>query len=159
MPLDALAPQRTRRGTLSSPTAPITGHMQACLRWIPVAPLDSHGWVLESAVERHVAYPETFEIPPAEVRNNLQIGQGAKLLFRLKRPEDEGVERMWVTVTRITDTGYVGALESKPVGCQVLAPGDRVSFTADHVADAQDYAAGVVGRMGRRLARLARRFT
>lgn len=106
--------------------------------------LDDDGWRLDSAVDRHNDAPATFRIPPAEVRESLKIGDLAKLLFHLRGSDDDGrpsvtIERMWVTVTEVTDAGYIGRLESTPRTSAAVAPGDLVPFAAEHVAAVEDY--------------------
>jgi uncharacterized protein YegJ (DUF2314 family) len=100
--------------------------------------LDRDGWMLESAVERHQQDPERFIIPGKEERTHLSGGRMAKLLFLMLGQNHQGLfvqcERMWVTVTEVTASGYVGRLESQPHTSKVLKPGDSVYFQADHVA-------------------------
>lgn len=77
--------------------------------------LSQDGWTLENGEDYHRAAPETFPIPPLWVREGLQRGDYVKLIFRIAREEDDDAyERMWVIVTRRTETGYVGILNNEP---------------------------------------------
>jgi hypothetical protein len=100
--------------------------------------LESDGWELESAVVRHQKNPATFHIPPEQERANLPVGAMAQLLFLIAGEDEDGsyiqCEKMWVTVRRVTNTGYVGMLESMPLTSEVLKPEDEVAFAAEHVA-------------------------
>jgi hypothetical protein len=99
--------------------------------------LERDGWTLESAVERHQQHPEQFILPSEQSRNHLPLGCGVKLLFLLLGQGTDGLyvqcERMWVTVTEITTSGYVGRLESRPHTSTALTPGDLIGFRAEHV--------------------------
>src|SRR5919199_4736794 len=95
--------------------------------------LQEDGWELESALERHQRSSKTFHIPTDEERSHLQPGDFVKLIFLfLLAGEDEQThiqcERMWVTVEQVTETGYVGVLESLPATSDVLKPGDLIMF-------------------------------
>jgi hypothetical protein len=100
--------------------------------------LATDGWALESAVERHLADPDRFNIPSAEERSSLRVGSRVKLLFLLVVQGDGNApiqcERMWVTVTEVSADAYVGSLDSLPATSAVLQPGDIVAFIPDHVA-------------------------
>jgi len=62
--------------------------------------LHTDGWRLEDGEKLNDEYPATFQIPDFEVRNILQPGDIAKLIFSIAvRGEGEpSVERMWVIV-------------------------------------------------------------
>lgn len=104
--------------------------------------LDTHGWILESAVEQNQRWPTSFHIPPQEARENLQIGALVKLLFCFAVHDDENpspdydleYERMWVKVTEIKPNGYIGELENSPVMSDVLTYGDLIHFQPHHIA-------------------------
>ncbi len=77
----------------------------------------SDGWCLEDGEEYHRAAPLTFLIPSLELRQNLQPGDLAKLIFRISVADGENteaVERMWVIVTERVSTGYIGILDNMP---------------------------------------------
>ena len=95
------------------------------------------GWELESAVERHHAYP-SFAIPSEDERTLLRVGDRVKLLFLFASADEHGPfvqgERMWVCVEQATELPYSGSLESAPATSDVLQPGARILFEPDHVA-------------------------
>jgi hypothetical protein len=99
--------------------------------------LDEDGWELESAEERNVQYPH-FQIPDREERANLGPGRRVKLLFLFldhSAPTPlASCERMWVTITGVRDSQYVGVLESMPSTSEVLKEGDVVEFDPEHIA-------------------------
>jgi hypothetical protein len=80
--------------------------------------------------------PETFFIPPAEVRHNLKAGDVVKLLFFIRDPDPQGLEaeRMWVDVKSADEGIYVGELLNAPSVIRDLKPGDRIVFEPKHVA-------------------------
>jgi hypothetical protein len=100
--------------------------------------LEDDGWELESAEERHQAAPGSFDIPSRQERTRLGVGARAKLLFLFMNEEDGkpiiDCERMWVTIASVEGGRYTGTLESRPVTCAVIGPGQRVSFGPEHVA-------------------------
>jgi len=100
--------------------------------------LDTNGWTLESAEERHRAAPDSFEIPSLLERTTLGVGSAVKLLFLILGHGEGGdyiqCERMWVTLVEVIDKHYVGTLESQPRTSDVLSPGDRITFGPEHVA-------------------------
>ena len=62
---------------------------------------DIDGWELDDGEERHLGAPGTFWIPDLEVRQGLEVGDFAKLVFRIAVDDDAdgvAVERMWVIV-------------------------------------------------------------
>ena len=64
-------------------------------------------YTLSNAEDRHRENPDTFWIPAKHRREYLKTGAIVKLIFDDK-------ERMWVTVTERTETGYEGTLSSIP---------------------------------------------
>lgn len=99
--------------------------------------LEIDGWELESALERHLQSPDTFEIPSSAELNNLQAGDMVKLLFLLAGEDDQGsyvqCERMWVTLLEVNSESYVGQLESLPITSDILRPGSIVKFDQHHI--------------------------
>jgi len=107
---------------------------------IEMARLDSHGWELESAVERHERSPDTFWIPSKVLRDGIVPGQAAKLIFRIRDPDGDAedapaTERMWVYVTGSEGDVFEGRLQNVPRTTDRLGPGTPGRFFADHVAD------------------------
>lgn len=103
--------------------------------------IDTDGWVLVSAEERHAANPETFEIPSRTLRKVLVPGVAAKLLFDIETREngrvvDRGVDRMWVIVKTCEADGYAGILDNDPGYAENLnlKEGDLIFFGPEHVA-------------------------
>ena len=103
--------------------------------------LDSDGWMLVSAEERHAGYPATFQIPSRTEREALVPGVAAKLLFDIETKEtsrviDRGVDRMWVIVKAVSPDGYAGVLDSDPGHSEGLNlhEGDVIVFGPEHVA-------------------------
>lgn len=81
--------------------------------------LERDGWALLDAEQRHIEAPETFEIPARNLREQLQPGDFAKLLFVIATEDANGmkrepVERMWVVVRERLDGGFIGRLDSDP---------------------------------------------
>jgi hypothetical protein len=75
------------------------------------------GWCLENGEEYHRRAPTTFPIPDLEVRQILQPGDFAKLIFKIAVDNDEepeAFERMWVIVRERTPAGYLGMLDNEP---------------------------------------------
>jgi hypothetical protein len=89
-------------------------------------------WYLVSGVQRNRDYPETFPIPGQEQRTSLQPGDLVKVYFEMK---DGWGERMWVDVTAVKRSHFVGALSNHPVGIPRLHAGDKVKFRPDHIID------------------------
>lgn len=100
----------------------------------------SVGWRLESGVELHRTYPETFWIPTDAERSSVRPGDTVKLCFRTS---DGWGERMWVSVRRVRGDRCVGALANDPVGIPRLRWGSRVDFGLEHVIDIDRPANGV----------------
>lgn len=98
---------------------------------------DVDGWELESAEERHALAPQSFHIPSRNERTALKLGQRVQLLFLMlvdgADPPEIQCEKMWVTIDRITSSGYLGILDSMPASSDALSPGDSVEFGPQHV--------------------------
>jgi hypothetical protein len=91
------------------------GHLRSVGMRIPDFKTD--GWSLENGEEYHREAPDSFFIPDLEVRQILQPGDFAKLIFRIAvadESEPEAYERMWVIVRERTSGGYLGILASEP---------------------------------------------
>ena len=75
------------------------------------------GWCLEDGEQYHRRAPTTFPIPDLEVRQILQPGDFAKLIFKIAVDDDddpEAFERMWVIVRERIPGGYLGMLDNEP---------------------------------------------
>ena len=75
------------------------------------------GWSLDDGEALSREFPDTFKIPDAAVREILQPGDWAKLVFRINVDDAEApvaVERMWVLVTERLTGGYFGILDNEP---------------------------------------------
>ena len=90
-------------------------------------------YTLDDGEELNKLYPDSFWIPPLNIRQNLSKGQTVKLIFRITNGEKTLVERMWVIVNKITSDGYVGALDNDPYCTKKLSAGLEVSFQPKHV--------------------------
>src|SRR3954451_10716571 len=89
-------------------------------------------WMLDNAEERAAEAPQSFFIPPAELRHELKVGDEVKLIFVLEREDGEtAVERMWVEVAETSP--YIGRLRNTPQLSGVIDLGDRVRFAPEHV--------------------------
>jgi len=112
-------------------------------------------WSLDNVEDRVGLSSGQFEIPPRAVRELLVFGDSAKLIFLPDvigpdlpsgAPAPSG-ERMWVTVTKVTDGRYEGELVNEPVVVEV-EKGALVTFGPEHVCDIEqsDTLASVFGR-------------
>ena len=81
----------------------------------------------------HAEHPDSYWIPPLEVRANLTVGNYAKLDFRYS--EREG-ECMWVEITEVKPRGYVGSLRNHTLYDVDLPYGVRIQFEFRHIIDA-----------------------
>ena len=105
-----------------------------------LARLEVDGWELESAVRRHRAAPDSFLIPSDIRRNSVRVGEGVKLLFRIRVEDDRGVaetvtERMWVYVTATHHGLYEGRLQNQSEFTLDFRPGMIVRFGPEHICD------------------------
>lgn len=102
--------------------------------------IEIDGWMLDDGEERSRLFPESFELPPVEIRSALEPGDFAKLLFRIAIDDAEApemVERMWVLIRERTDAGWFGRLENTPAIPENsdFWLGDEIPFEARHVID------------------------
>jgi uncharacterized protein YegJ (DUF2314 family) len=97
------------------------------------------GWELDDGEAINREAPDTFFIPPKDVRQSLAVGQTVKLVFRISVEDEEGgrsqeVERMWVVVEKcLTDGQYVGALNNDPYCTDGIQAGMQVIFEPRHI--------------------------
>jgi len=95
-------------------------------------------YVLDNGEELNREYPDSYEIPEKDVRESLQAGSIAKLVFRMEASEgsDElSVERMWVRVTKTHPDFYEGVLDNEPNGSDCVVYGQIVYFQSCHIID------------------------
>ncbi len=105
----------------------------------PFPEFAENGYYLEDAVWI-AQFRDDLNPPGEDVRENLSVGDYAKLLFRFA---DEGAtradgqtERMWVKVTGFDDDGYyVGTLENDSHLPRPVAKGDTVHFHPINIAE------------------------
>lgn len=102
------------------------------------------GWCLEDGEKRHAETPVTFLIPDETIRQNLQPGDFAKLIFRISLEGDDQpssvIERMWVIVRTRTSSGYLGVLDNNPASISendTLWSGVELPFEPRHVISVQ----------------------
>ena len=101
--------------------------------------IERDGWCLESGEAYDAAAPDTFPIPTVKERLNLQIGDFAKLIFRIHVEDVDDpfpAERMWVIVSDIRQDGYTGILDNDPDAVaenDLFWSGIELPFEACHV--------------------------
>jgi hypothetical protein len=102
------------------------------------------GWCLEDGEAYHADAPATFWLPDRQVREGLQPGDLAKLIFRISvenADQTVAVERMWVLVRERTSGGYLGILDNEP---DAIAENDEfwlgteLPFLAKHVINIEE---------------------
>ncbi len=104
-----------------------------------LATIFDDGWQLDDGEDRHRESPDTFYLPPADVRSSLLPGQIVKLIFRIELEDNDQVrtqevERMWVIVRiPLTDGKYVGTLDNDPQCTEGIKSGMKVVFEPRHV--------------------------
>ena len=106
---------------------------------------DGVSYVLEDGEERNRQYPDTFEIPSKEERQNLKAGQIVKLMFRITADGETQTERMWVVVKGKEKGGYLGILDNDPECTQKMKSGVEVRFEPRHVISIYASSAEFVG--------------
>ncbi|KQZ18297.1 MULTISPECIES: hypothetical protein [Caulobacter] len=105
------------------------------------------GWSLEDGEDYHRRAPATFPIPDLAVRQILQPGDFAKLIFRIavdSAEEPEAFERMWVIVRERTPGGYLGMLDNEPSAIQQNSEfweGSELPFEPRHIIAVQQASA------------------
>jgi hypothetical protein len=111
---------------------------------------DIDGWCLEDGEAYHTAAPHTFWIPERQRRESLEVGDLAKLIFRISvdnAAENISVERMWVLVRERTPDGYLGVLDNEP---DAIAENDEfwlgteLPFSAKHVINIDERDANTI---------------
>jgi hypothetical protein len=78
-------------------------------------------------------FPERHLIPSSYDRRSLEIGDKAKLVFRIEHNEKVDIEQMWVKVVEKHGPTYCGNLDSQSYFVDDLDEGFPVSFDANHI--------------------------
>ena len=90
-------------------------------------------FTLDDGEELHKQFPDTFEIPEKDLRQNLKKGNIVKLVFLIKDKTNSQTERMWVIVDEVKENGYSGTLNNDPYCTDKIKSGLKVNFEAKHV--------------------------
>jgi len=90
-------------------------------------------YTLDDGVMLNREFPATFLIPPEDERIGLSTGDFVKLIFRIETDDDTAVERMWVKVTEVRASGYLGILDNDALCTEAIRSGMQIEFHADHV--------------------------
>ncbi|WP_406025384.1 DUF2314 domain-containing protein [Nocardioides sp. NBC_00850] len=90
-----------------------------------------HRSTIESGLDFHNEFPDTFDVPEDELKEMLRPGDRAKLMWSVKRFPGE---RMWVTITERNGKDLVGTLDNDPIFVH-LTYGDTVKFQIDDIID------------------------
>lgn len=104
---------------------------------------DLDGWSLDDGEQRSAASPDTFIIPPRWVREALEPGDFAQLIFKIVFDDDDEpfFERMWVIVNALTDDGYMGILNNTPASVEEndrFWVGTELPFAPQHIIDVRE---------------------
>lgn len=105
---------------------------------------EKDGWCLEDGEAYHAAAPDPFWIPELYKREGLEVGDIAKLIFRISvddKDDNVAVERMWVLVRERTTDGYLGVLDNEPSAIaenDEFWLGSELPFSAKHVIDIEE---------------------
>lgn len=90
-----------------------------------------HRCKIESGLESHLKYPDSFEVPDDLAKADLRPGDRAKLMWSVKRMPGE---RMWVTITERRGDRLVGTLDNWAIFA-FLHPDETVKFHVDDIID------------------------
>jgi hypothetical protein len=90
-----------------------------------------HRCKLESGMESHLRWPDSFEVPSEGAKAELRPGDRAKLMWSVKRMPGE---RMWVTITHRDGDNLTGTLYNWAVFAY-LRPDETVTFHIDDIID------------------------
>lgn len=112
-----------------------------------LAVLDQDYWQLRDGEHSAREHPDTFDVPPREVRDNLRRLDLVKLIFDIEgQGENDEVEvrgeRMWVLVAERVPPYYIGILVNEPDLVDpssnfYLRPGCEVLFAPEHVVSVE----------------------
>ena len=104
-----------------------------------LASYDIDRFFLVDGEERHKESPENFWIPEKRIRENLEEGMLAKVIFNMieeSSTKSTCIERMWVEINDIQGEFYIGKLCNEPRSNVSIKYGQDVCFQAKHVIDA-----------------------
>lgn len=93
---------------------------------------------LDNTESIHADHPQKFWIPSKEKRKSLKSGELVKLIFHMLEDDNFtaiSVERMWVEITDVRPSFYIGKLDNDPSGSKCLKHGQEVIFQAIHIID------------------------
>lgn len=90
-------------------------------------------FTIESGVALNREFPQTFEIPPLDAHENLQVGDMVKLIFCIDVERIIHRERMWVVVKRLLPEYFIGILDNNPGCTDEMKSGMEIHFHSDHV--------------------------
>lgn len=88
---------------------------------------------LIDAVEFQKQHPKTFELPDEWNRQHISVGEWAKLMFCFPVNRYPVVERIWVRVTEVSDSGYRGVLDNNPTNTEFIRSDEQIAFEPRHV--------------------------
>jgi hypothetical protein len=95
-------------------------------------------WYLDNVYDLNKESPYTFYIPSPVVLDRLKVGDLVKLIFVTEKAEDDGYrgERMWVQITNIKETKFIGVLDNEPHRLP-LKIGDEILFGIENICDTE----------------------
>jgi hypothetical protein len=95
-------------------------------------------WSLADGAERNGQHPDSFLIPSESARHSLEPGDVVRQCFEYEYDDcdDIGGERMWVEITSVEDSNYVGILRSHTLFADdEIHFGQQITFLPKHVID------------------------
>jgi len=96
-----------------------------------------NSWELVNAQKLAEEYPYTFYKPSPTVISLLKPGNEVKLIFKFESedPEAPSAERMWIELSELSGSEYIGSLDNDPAYIKDLKHGDQITFEAKHIID------------------------
>lgn len=96
------------------------------------------GYELDDPRPTQEKAPYTFFLPNTDRLQAVEVGDEVKLIIRAIRGRYRyDAERMWVTVTEISDENMIGTLSNFPLDMPQLTLGDTIQFKRYHIIDYQ----------------------
>ncbi len=94
-----------------------------------------NNWKLVDAEKINKENPLSFEIPCLVSKKLIRIGDFVKVIFEYKEGvwKTHSAERMWVKVTAIYSSSYMGYLKNAPFEEHILEFNDEVVFRDKHI--------------------------